>query len=203
MERVNQTKINTLKCLPEQYKSSRCNHVNRLCNRTKNLATGYFPYYLLFGRYPRLPIDVLLLLQSNYTTSYCKKWDDLMRQSYQIAKNHSEARKKKDINRHNAKVESLNILKPGDRVLVRNLSERGGTGNLRNHSKEKILKIVLAIGDDSVTYKIVPENVMKPNNWIVQRDMLLNCDDLLDHFSWNLGETKAIENTKTTNKVGV
>ena len=45
---------------------------------------------------------------------------------------------------------------------------------------------------------------MKPNNWIVQRDMLLNCDDLLDHFSWNLGETKAIENTKTTNnKVGV
>ena len=127
-----------------------------------------------------------------------------MRQSYQIAKNHSEARKKKDIKRHNAKVESLNILKPGDRVLVRNLSERGGTGKLRNHSKEKILKIVLAIGDDSVTYKIMPENVMKPNNWIVQRDMLLNCDYLLDHFSWNLGETKTIENTKTTNnKVGV
>ena len=33
--------------------------------------------------------------------------------------------------------------------------------------------------------------------------MLLNCDDLLDHFNWNLGETRTIENTKPTNdKVG-
>ena len=44
---------------------------------------------------------------------------------------------------------------------------------------------------------------MKPKDWIVHRNTLLNCDDLLDHFSWNLGETKSIENTKATNeKVG-
>ena len=83
-----------------------------------------------------------------------------MRQAYQIAKNHSGASKKEDINRHNAKVKSLNILKPGERVLLRNLSERGGTGKLRNHWEENIHKIVSAIGDDSVTHKIVPENVM-------------------------------------------
>ena len=29
--------------------------------------------------------------------------------------------------------------------------------------------------------------------------MLLNCDDSLHHFSWNLGETKAIENAKAGN----
>ena len=29
--------------------------------------------------------------------------------------------------------------------------------------------------------------------------MLLNCDDLLDNFRWNLCETKAVENTKATN----
>ena len=84
-------------------------------------------------------------------------------------------------------------------MLVRNLSERGGTGKLRNHWEEKIHKLVLVIGDDSVTYKIVPENVMKQNDWIVHRNMLLNCDDLLDNFSWNLCETKAVENTKATN----
>ena len=68
-----------------------------------------------------------------------------MRQAYQIAKNHSEARKKKDINRHNTKVKPLNIINPGDRVLVRNLSERGGTGKLRNHWEERIHKIVSVI----------------------------------------------------------
>ena len=44
---------------------------------------------------------------------------------------------------------------------------------------------------------------MKPKDWIAHMNMLLNCNDLLDHFSWNLGETKAIENTKPANdKVG-
>ena len=57
-------------------------------------------------------------------------------------------------------------------------------------------KIVSAIGDDSVTNEIVPENAMKPKDWIVHRNMLLNCYDFLDNFSWNLGETKAVENTK-------
>ena len=76
-----------------------------------------------------------------------------MRQAYQIAKNHSEARKKKDINRHNTKVKPLNIINPGDRVLVRNLSERGGTGKLRNHWEEKIHKIVSVIGEGSITLR--------------------------------------------------
>ena len=112
--------------------------------------------------------------------------EDHTRQAYQIAKNHSEARKKKDINRHNTKVKSLNKLKPGDRVLVKNLSERGGTGKLRNPCEKKIHKIVSATGDDTGTYKIVLDHVMKLKDQIVHRNMLLNCDDLLDNFSWNL-----------------
>ena len=40
---------------------------------------------------------------------------------------------------------------------------------------------------------------MKPKDRIVHRNMLLNCDDLLENFIWNLSETKAIENTKATN----
>ena len=52
----------------------------------------------------------------------------------------------------------------------------------------------------SVTCKIVPENDMKPKNRSVRRNMLLNFDDLLDHFRWNLGETKITENTKPPNE---
>ena len=72
VEQMTQIIINMLKCLPEQYKSNGHNHVNKLVhayNSTKSSATGYFPYYLLFGRHWRLPIDLLLLWQSNHKTS--------------------------------------------------------------------------------------------------------------------------------------
>ena len=76
-------------------------------NSTKILATDHSQYYLLFGKKPRLAIHVLLPSQSNHTTSYSeytKGWQDHMRQAYQIAKNHSDERKKNDINRYNTKV---------------------------------------------------------------------------------------------------
>lgn len=65
----------------------------------------------------------------------------------------------------------------------RNLLERRRCGKIRNHWKEKIYKIVSATGHNSGTYKVVPEIAMKPKDRIVLRNMLLNFDDLLDHFS--------------------
>ena len=47
---------------PKQKKDWK-NHVLALVhayNCTKNAATGFSPYYLLFGRKPRLPVDVNL-----------------------------------------------------------------------------------------------------------------------------------------------
>ena len=40
-------------------------------------------------------------------------------------------------------------------MLVRNMSGKRGTGMLRNHKEDKIHKIFLTIGDDSVTYSYV------------------------------------------------
>lgn len=40
---------------------------------------------------------------------------------------------------------------------------------------------------------------MKPKDRIVHRNMFLNCDDLLHHFTLNLGEAKAIKNKRGTN----
>ena len=103
---MNQTIIGMLQCLLEQCESKWCHHFNKLIhpdNRVKSSASCYSPYDLLFGRHPRLPIDVLKS-QNDHTETYlkyAKRFEDQMRQAYQIVKNPPQARKKKDINRHN------------------------------------------------------------------------------------------------------
>ena len=65
-EHFNSTFLNMLGTLvPEQKKGWR-SHVPALIhayNCTKNTATGFSPYYLHFGREPRLPVDVEFGLQ--------------------------------------------------------------------------------------------------------------------------------------------
>ena len=59
-ERMNRTLINMLKTLPATFKSNWKNHIKKLTfayNNTKHLSTNYSPYFLLFGRNGRLPVD--------------------------------------------------------------------------------------------------------------------------------------------------
>ncbi len=60
-ERFNRTLLSMLGTLNPVEKSRWSQHINCLVhayNCTKNDATGYSPYYLLFGREARLPVDV-------------------------------------------------------------------------------------------------------------------------------------------------
>lgn len=56
---------------------------------TKNEATGYNPYHLIFGRPPRLPIDLLFNLKRNEAhgtyEDYVSHWKRMMQEAYRIA----------------------------------------------------------------------------------------------------------------------
>ena len=60
-ERFNSTLCNRLGTLSEEEKldwKSYLGCMTHVYNYTKHASTTYFPYYLMFGRHPRLPIDV-------------------------------------------------------------------------------------------------------------------------------------------------
>ena len=60
-ERFNRTLISMIGMLPEELKINWPQHVSTLThahNCTRNNATGFSPYFLMYGRQPLLPIDI-------------------------------------------------------------------------------------------------------------------------------------------------
>ena len=105
-------------------------HLIHAYNCTKHEATGYSPFFLLFGREPRLPIDAVLentSLGMSKKKAYGKQiqqWRLAMREAHQIASENSS--KSKSRTEHGNYVP----LAIGDRVLVKNKREQGGPGKI-------------------------------------------------------------------------
>ena len=78
-----------------------------------------------------------------------------MKKAYQIAQQNA----KKTAERGSITIKVLGgILQPGDRVLVRNLTERGEPGKLRSHWEDVIHVVVDRMGIQSPVYKVKPES---------------------------------------------
>ncbi|KAI5627544.1 hypothetical protein C0J50_12903, partial [Silurus asotus] len=131
-ERFNRTLLSMLGTLDHAEKNRWSQHVNRLVhayNCTKNEATGHSPYYLLFGREARLPVDLCFgtspdgVGASNHR-QYVKKMKSDLQKAYQLATKtaqKSQQRNKRAYDRH-VKHQTLAV---GDRVLIRNLAIPG------------------------------------------------------------------------------
>ena len=109
-----------------------------------------------------------------------------MKEAYQLDFQHFNERKKKDVIRRNIKRPCLTALEPVDRVLIGDLSEKGGTDKMRDYQEEQIYVIVSSTGNDPVVYKIKAEHNPKSKTRTVHRNMLMHCDNLLEH--WNIRE---------------
>ncbi len=149
-------------------------------NCTRHELTGYSPHYLLFGQHPRLPVDLLFGLMENTESvthkGYADKWSKRMTEAYKIANRSSLSSSAKNKSYYDQKVRGV-VLKPGDRVLVRNMGERGGPGKLRSYWEKRIYVVKEQISDNPV-YVIYPEGDPSVRNRTIHRNLLLLVNDL-------------------------
>ena len=171
-----------LRTLTESQKTNWKDHVDKVVfayNCTGNDSTGYSPFYLLYGRSPRLPIDIMFEIDPDHEVTsyqdYLLKWKRGIQQAFELASQHAEKRAA-----HNKQIYDRGIygsqLTVGDRVLVRNLRERGGPGKIRSYWEEKVHEVV-AINEDSPVYSVKAEDGTGKVR-VLHRNLLLPCDYL-------------------------
>jgi len=107
-------------------------HISQLVhayNCTKNEATGYSPYYLLFGREARLPVDLCFGTSpdgDNEVTyqQYVETMRHELQEAYQLAEETSLKNHQRNKQHYDKRVKPQ-MLEKGDRVFIRNLAQTG------------------------------------------------------------------------------
>ena len=88
----------------------------------------------------------------NYN-KYIEHWKNAMEEAYMIANRHSFSTGEQNKSRYDLKAKLID-LHPNDRVLVRNLSERGGPGKLKSYWEQDIYRVIRRRDALSPVYEI-------------------------------------------------
>ena len=125
-ERFNRTLLEMLRTLEEDQKRNWKRFVPQLVhayNCTRHHTTGFSPFYMLFGRHPRLAVDVLLNLKSSEhekrcSTEYMKDLQKRLKRTYQIAQEAMKKASRRAKGRYDLRVRGA-VPEAGDLVLVK------------------------------------------------------------------------------------
>ncbi|KAI5086334.1 hypothetical protein C0J45_24035, partial [Silurus meridionalis] len=120
VERLNRTLLQMLRTLTERQKSDWRESLPKLIyayNSTRCEVTGFSPFYLLFGRSPRLPVDLLFGLTPEAGTAdhqkYMRRWKEQMQEAYEITTANAKKCAEKSKRNYDSKVRS-SVLHEGD-----------------------------------------------------------------------------------------
>jgi transposase InsO family protein len=130
-ERFNRTLLTMLGCLEEDKKRTWKDHLSTVVhayNCTRHASTGFSPYQLLFGRTPKLPVDVRLGLEIGSSvevkTEFVSTLQESLRNAWSTAaKLQMEA--SQDQKRSYDRKQKGFALQVGDTVLVRQVGFQG------------------------------------------------------------------------------
>ncbi len=180
VERFNCTLLNMLGTLKECDKvhwSSFVKPLVHVYNCTKHDSTGFSPYELMFGRQPRLPIDLVFDIPQNREefkthSQYVRNLKSRLQRTYDLAMKSAAKvgeRNKARFDKHVLE-STLDI---GDRVLVKNVRLRGK--HKLADKWESLVYVVVKRAGDLPVYTVKPEEKEGPFR-MLHRDLLLPCD---------------------------
>lgn len=180
VERFNRTLLGMLGTLDPEQKIKWKEYVKPLVhayNCTRNETTGFTPYELMFGRCPRLPVDLAFNLpvrgpSSRSHSQYVRNLRSRLEESYQLAFKNSVKSAKRNKARFDQRVRPVH-LEEGDRVLVRNVRLRGK--HKLEDKWEKDIYIVIGRAGDLPVYSVKPETDLNGKVRTLHRDLLLPC----------------------------
>ena len=189
VERMNSTLLQMLRTLPENQKGKWSEQIDKLMfayNATRHSSTGFSPHFLMYGREPILPLDVILNqelkaeVQRGQKTyeKFSENWKQQMHEAYNIARQKCQSVKHKTEERWNKRVIATE-LQPGDKVLVKNKREMGGPGKIRAHWEQEVYQ-VLERKQNGVVYKVQKLSNKKGEERTLHRNLLLPCEMIED-----------------------
>ena len=124
-ERYNRTLLGMLGTLSDNRKAdwkTGVGTVTHAYNCTQHEVTGYSPFYLMYGRHPRLPIDVLMGHDPNKSSpdynTFVKSLKENLSEAYKLVQQRSSKKRLHQKSGYDKKQRGA-CLQTGDRVLVR------------------------------------------------------------------------------------
>ena len=137
-------------------------------------------------------------VESTSRSDYVSKWKTEMTEAYRIAHEATTKSAEKGKKNYDRRIRYTD-LQPGDRVLVRNLSPRGGPGKLRAFWEEEVHVVVSRKGPESPVYELRPETG-RGRNRVLHRNLLLPCEHL-PLENWHELTRKTTETQRATKRV--
>ncbi len=181
VERFNRTLLDMLSTLSPNEKSNWKEFVAPVVhayNCTKNSSTGQSPFFLMYGRQPRLPVDLVLgvkedvqVVSQSYET-FVSKLRDRLQHAYKVAQDHSsksQKGQKRNYDRKNRVVSAT--LNPGDRVLVKQVAWQG-PHKLANRWDDQVHIVLRQPSADIPVFDVQEESLSGPVRTL-HRNMLL------------------------------
>lgn len=178
-ERFNRTLGNMIRTLPPKAKHRWPQHLRSLTfsyNATVHETMGFAPFQLMFGRTPRLPVDLLFgsVLQNDQAVDYDTYVQSLMRdlvEAMRVARVSAAKQQRRQADLYKGRVKGASV-EVGDRVLLANKGEQGKRKLadrwenwiytvVEKHDNTHTFKIRNSAGDQE---KVVHRNLIMPVN---------------------------------------